>query len=83
MHSQNGSPVRITVADTGMGIPIELQKKTLEPFFTTKQETGTGLGLWLTKNIVEKHGGTIRVSSSNIGKTGTVFLLIIPQSGFQ
>ena len=80
-HSQNGSAVRITIADTGMGIPAELQRRIFEPFFTTKQETGTGLGLWLTKNIVEKHRGTIRVSSSNTGKTGTVFLLTLPSGG--
>jgi signal transduction histidine kinase len=52
-HSQSGSAIRITVADTGMGIPIELQKRIFEPFFTNKQDTGTGLGLWLTRNIVE------------------------------
>jgi signal transduction histidine kinase len=77
-HSQNGSAIRITIADTGMGIPIELRKRIFEPFFTTKQATGTGLGLWLTKSIVEKHRGSIRVSSSNIGKAGTVFLLTLP-----
>jgi PAS domain S-box-containing protein len=82
-HSQNGSALRITVADNGMGIPIEQQKQIFEPFFTTKKETGTGLGLWLTKNIVEKHGGTIRVSSSNIGRTGTVFVLTLRQGDFQ
>jgi PAS domain S-box-containing protein len=82
-HSQNGCALRITIADTGMGIPVEQQKRIFEPFFTTKQETGTGLGLWLTKNIVEKHNGTIRVSSSNIGSTGTVFLLTLPQGNLQ
>jgi PAS domain S-box-containing protein len=82
-NSQNGSALRITVADNGIGIPIEQQRQIFEPFFTTKQETGTGLGLWLTKNIVEKHGGDIRVSSSNIGSTGTVFILTLPQSGFE
>jgi signal transduction histidine kinase len=82
-HSQNGPALRITVGDTGMGIPVELQKRIFEPFFTTKQETGTGLGLWLTKNIVKRHRGTVRVLSSNIGKTGTVFLLTLPQSDFQ
>jgi PAS domain S-box-containing protein len=81
--SQNGLALRITVADNGMGIPVEQQKRIFEPFFTTKQETGTGLGLWLTKNILEKHGGTIRVSSSSIGKTGTVFLLNLPLGDFQ
>jgi two-component system, sporulation sensor kinase E len=79
VHSQSGSALRITVADTGLGIPNELRKKIFEPFFTTKQETGTGLGLWLTKNIVEKHRGTIRVSSSSIGKTGTVFSMTVPE----
>jgi signal transduction histidine kinase len=82
-HSQNGSALRITIADNGVGIPVEQQKRIFEAFFTTKQETGTGLGLWLTKNIVEKHGGNIRVSSSNIGKTGTVFKLTIPQGDLQ
>jgi PAS domain S-box-containing protein len=79
-HSQNGSALRITIADNGMGMPLEQQKQIFEPFFTTKQETGTGLGLWLTKNIVEKHGGTIRVSSSSVGRTGTVFVLTLPLS---
>jgi two-component system, sporulation sensor kinase E len=82
MHSQTGPALRITVADTGKGIPVELQKRIFEPFFTTKQETGTGLGLWLTKSIVEKHRGTIRVSSSNLGKTGTVFVLTLPEGAF-
>jgi signal transduction histidine kinase len=77
-YSQNGPALRITVADTGMGILVELQKRIFEPFFTTKPATGTGLGLWLTKSIVEKHRGTIRVSSSTSGKTGTVFLLFLP-----
>jgi signal transduction histidine kinase len=81
-HSQNGSALRVTIADTGMGIPVEQQKRIFEPFFTTKQETGTGLGLWLTKNIVEKHGGTIRVSSSTMGRTGAVFVLDLPQGDF-
>jgi PAS domain S-box-containing protein len=83
MRSKSGSELRITVADTGIGIPIELQKQIFEPFFTTKQETGTGLGLWLTKKIVENHRGIIRLSSSDTGNTGTVFLLTIPQGDYQ
>jgi two-component system, sporulation sensor kinase E len=82
-QSQDGSVLKITIGDTGTGIPIEVQKRIFEPFFTTKPETGTGLGLWLTKNIVENHRGTIRLSSSNAGKTGTVFLLTIPQGDYQ
>ena len=82
-NSQSGSALRITIADNGTGIPVEQQRRIFEPFFTTKQATGTGLGLWLTKNIVEKHGGTIRVSSSNIGRTGTAFVLTLRQGDFQ
>jgi len=82
-QSQNGSALRITIADSGMGIPVEQQKRIFEPFFTTKQKTGTGLGLWLTKNIVEKHGGTIRVSSSSTGRRGTVFVVTLPQGDLQ
>jgi two-component system, sporulation sensor kinase E len=74
-----GKALRITIADTGVGIPCEMRKHIFEPFFTTKPDTGTGLGLWLTKNIVEKHQGTIRFASSNVGRTGTVFVLTLPQ----
>lgn len=81
-HSQNGPALQITVADTGAGIPAESRSRIFEPFYTTKLATGTGLGLWLTKGIVEKHGGTIRFYSANEGKTGTVFLLTLPLGGF-
>jgi signal transduction histidine kinase len=70
------------VADTGVGIPAQAKRRIFEPFFTTKPETGTGLGLWLTKNLVEKHRGVVSVSSSSTGKTGTVFALIIPITDF-
>lgn len=83
MHSQNGSALRIVVADTGVGIPTHLRRRIFEPFFTTKPATGTGLGLWLTKSIVEKHRGAIRLSSSSSGKTGTAFVLTLPQGDFQ
>ena len=77
-HSRNGCGLRIMVADDGVGIPAQSKSRIFEPFFTTKPETGTGLGLWLTKNIVEKHRGTIRVFSSTGGATGTAFLLTMP-----
>src|SRR5437016_69890 len=67
--------VRITVADSGIGIMPGDRRKIFEPFYTTKKETGTGLGLWLSKDIVQKHGGTIAVRSKN---TGTVFSVFIP-----
>ena len=53
--------VRITIADTGFGIPSEHIGNIFEPFFTTKKDTGTGLGLWVSRELVQKHGGTLRV----------------------
>jgi nitrogen-specific signal transduction histidine kinase len=51
--------LRILVEDDGPGIPPEGAQHLFEPFFTTKRDVGTGLGLWLTKEIVERHGGNI------------------------
>lgn len=68
--------VRLTMADTGSGISPENLKQIFEPFFTTKESFGTGLGLWVTKELVKKHEGNIRVRS-RIGK-GTVFSIWLP-----
>ena len=67
--------VQITVADTGSGIDPALKNKIWEPFFTTKKDIGTGLGLWVSKQIIEKHAGSIRFRSSS---KGTVFILFLP-----
>ena len=76
-HGRNG--VLITIADTGEGIPRSARPRLFEAFFTTKGITGTGLGLWITKTIVDKHGGTIRVrSSQQRGRHGTVFQIYLP-----
>jgi len=78
-HSWNHSPLlgaRVTVADSGTGIEAADRRKIFEPFYTTKKETGTGLGLWLSKDIVLKHGGSISVHSK---PNGTVFSIFIPQ----
>src|SRR5271169_181254 len=77
--------VRITVADNGSGIPSDKLRQIFEPFYTTKKDTGTGLGLWVSRGIVQKHGGSIRVRSRSEGcetgrATGTVFLIFLPQS---
>jgi signal transduction histidine kinase len=66
----------ISVADSGVGIPRELQASMFEPFVTTKGEKGTGLGLWIVKGIVENHTGRIQVRST-VGR-GTVFKLSFP-----
>ena len=70
--------VRVTVGDNGGGISAEQMSRLFEPFFTTK-ETGNGLGLWITNEIVKKHGGSIRVRSRKGGeRTGTAFSIFLP-----
>ena len=72
--------IRITVADNGSGIPRDRQRQIFEPFYTTKKDSGTGLGLWVSRGIVQKHGGSIRVRSRTEGcSTGTVFVIFLPQ----
>ena len=71
--------VRVVVADTGPGIPREVQSRIFEAFFTTKAAKGTGLGLWVVRGIVAKHGGSIRMrSSTGPRRTGTVFSVFLP-----
>jgi signal transduction histidine kinase len=65
----------IEVEDTGPGIPIELQEKIFEPFFSTKGD-GTGLGLAIATRIVDKHGGRLELDTE-LGR-GTVFRIILP-----
>jgi signal transduction histidine kinase len=71
--------VRLTIMDNGSGIPSDLLPKIFEPFITTKGETGTGLGLWVTEEIVKKNGWKIQVrSSQRPGRSGTTFSLCMP-----
>jgi len=54
----------LTVSDAGKGITEEIIPKVFDPFFTTKGEgKGTGLGLWISQGIIERHGGTIQLTS--------------------
>lgn len=77
--SSDRQGIRITVADSGMGIPRESLERIFEPFYTTKKGTGTGLGLWVSSAIVRKHGGVIRVRSRTNGNSaGTVFSIFLP-----
>ena len=71
--------IRITVADTGAGMNTETRRRLFEAFFTTKGIGGAGLGLWLSKDIVDRHHGQLKVrSSQQPGQSGTVFTLFLP-----
>jgi signal transduction histidine kinase len=71
--------VRVTVLDNGSGIPPGVRKNLFAPFYTTKGESGTGLGLWVTRGIIEKHEGTIHfISTVRRGRSGTAFSVFLP-----
>jgi PAS domain S-box-containing protein len=81
-HKWNNSDVpgvRITIADTGTGITPEHRRNLFQPFFTTKADVGTGLGLWITRGIVDKHGGLMQLKSGTGGnRHGTAFSIFLP-----
>ena len=68
-----------TIIDNGPGLAAEIRPRLFEPFVTTKKDVGTGLGLWVCKNIVERHGGTIRLkSSTEAAGVGPLFSMFLP-----
>jgi len=72
--------LRITLADSGSGIPAHHAERIFEPFFTTKGENGTGLGLWVARGIVDRLGGSIRMRSSvQPDNSGTCFSVFLPK----
>ena len=76
--------VLVTIADTGCGIPAETLPHIFEPFYTTKEATGTGLGLWVSAQILRKHQAQVAVrsrSTAQEGGTGTVFRIFFPANG--
>ncbi|ABF42520.1 multi-sensor signal transduction histidine kinase [Candidatus Koribacter versatilis Ellin345] len=75
-----GKAVRLTVGDSGIGMNEEVRKKLFTPFFTTKSDVGTGLGLWVTRGMVEKAKGRIRVRSRQ--GIGTVFSMLFPSTKY-
>jgi signal transduction histidine kinase len=78
-HTTGRPGLILTIADTGSGMSPETLTKLFEPFYTTKGITGTGLGLWISKEIVERHHGRLSVrSSQRHGHTGTVFTIFLP-----
>ena len=71
--------VRVTIMDSGAGIPLGVRRNLFAPFYTTKGEKGTGLGLWVSRGIIQKHEGTIHLSSRiSDGKSGTAFSIFLP-----
>lgn len=72
--------VRVTIADDGPGIPKAARSRLFEAFFTTKGMNGTGLGLWLSKGILDRHHGWIRIrTSTRDGRSGTAAVLFLPK----
>ncbi len=71
--------VRIMVSDNGHGIGRSALSNLFQPFFTTRGLVGNGLGLWVSKQIIEKHGGKIQVRSRTSGpRQGTTFSVVLP-----
>ena len=81
-HRHKARGVRVTVCDTGTGISPADAKRLFEPFFTTKDTKGTGLGLWISKGIVQKYDGAIRFRSVRLnGARATCFSVFLPGTG--
>jgi signal transduction histidine kinase len=70
--------VRITLADNGVGMTQEVKQRIFVPFFTTKANVGTGIGLWITKCLIEQQGGHLRFRSRQGSRSGTVMSFFIP-----
>ena len=77
---RRGDPrgVCIMISDDGTGIPSHVRDRIFSPFFTTKQSVGTGLGLWVTRGFVEKHGGHIHFRTRTDSPSGTTFRVYLP-----
>jgi len=77
----DGKAIHVLIEDDGPGVALDHRDRIFEPFFTTKKDVGTGLGLWVTKEIIGRHGGSIQVSSRE-GKSasGAVFHVVLPCS---
>jgi PAS domain S-box-containing protein len=76
--------VEVTIRDHGIGIPKEHLARVFEPFFTTKGNLGTGIGLWVVKQIIERHGGQIKLTSTTEPQaSGTTISIFLPLTGPQ
>jgi signal transduction histidine kinase len=79
--TRRDSVMEIRVADRGPGIPISIQERLFEPFFSFGKENGTGLGLSVAQKIVQDHGGEVRLENSS--PAGSVFLVVLPMNGHE
>jgi PAS domain S-box-containing protein len=78
-HSRPVQGIRISVADTGCGIARGHQAHIFEPFFSTKGDTGSGLGLWIAKEIISSHDGKLCIRTSTEGAShGTALMIFLP-----
>ena len=83
-QSHQRPEVCVSICDTGTGIDPENAKHLFEPFFTTKSTKGTGLGLWISKGIIQKYGGAIRFRSASLtGRNITCFQVRLPDVDVQ
>jgi PAS domain S-box-containing protein len=80
IRNDGETKLQMLIEDDGAGIPPEHLQHLFEPFFTTKKDVGTGLGLWLTKEIVDRHGGSIEVRPRVNGAAGAAFCIVLPTS---
>jgi PAS domain S-box-containing protein len=80
VNGEDGPAIQVSIEDDGPGIDPRHREHIFEPFFTTKKDVGTGLGLWVSKQIVERHGGSIQASSRGNGLTGARFIVLLPVS---
>jgi PAS domain S-box-containing protein len=79
IETTEGNLVQLIIEDDGPGVAVEHVDRIFEPFFTTKKDVGTGLGLWVTKEIVSRHGGSIRVHPRDgEGVGGAAFAVLLP-----
>ena len=75
-HDWDGRGVRIQVIDSGTGLSDELLAELFQPFVTGKKD-GTGLGLWISRSLVERYGGDIRARNRDDGPAGAVFEVLL------
>src|SRR6187402_764107 len=81
-HRSGQHSMRITFSDSGVGMSSETLRRIFEAFYTTKGANGTGLGMWISKEIIDKHGGRLAIRSSTSGpRRGTTFQLYLPTTG--